>query len=209
MEKSINQNDYMEDPHGNLVPKDRIHAIDMLRDQTVMSIVKKTEEINKILRFFKMQTMRDIDTFCQLSAEKYGVKWGGKRGNITLLSFNGAYKVVRSINDYIVFDERLQIAKEQIDNCAKKWSDGSRSEIKALINYAFQVDKAGKISTERILGLRRLDIKDPDWLKAMELISDSIQVTGSKEYVRIYRRNKDGKYEQIDLDFAAIYQEIY
>jgi hypothetical protein len=204
MEKNINQNDYMENSHGSLVPKAHIHAIDLLRDQTVMNIVKQTEEINKILRFFKMQTMRDIDAFVQLSAEKYKVKWGGKRGNITLLSFNGEYKVIRSINDYIVFDERLQIAKEQIDNCAKKWSDGSRSEIKALINYAFQVDKTGKISTERILGLRRLDIKDPDWLKAMELISDSIQVTGSKEYVRIYKRNKEGKYDQIDLDFAAL-----
>jgi hypothetical protein len=204
METEINKLDYMEDARGALIPKGCVKEIDLLRDSLVLEIVNKTIELNRILNNFKTKTMSDLAAFLELSAEKYDVHFGGAKGNVQLLSYDGKYKIMRSINDYIVFDERLQIAKQLIDECVKRWSGDSSSEIKALINHAFQVDKAGKISTERILGLRRLDIKDAGWLKAMEAISDSIQVTGSKEYLRIYKRDDNGKYQQINLDIAAI-----
>lgn len=73
-----------------------------------------------------------------------------------------------------------------------------------LINDAFSVDKEGKISTGKVLGLRRMDIKDPQWLKAMDAISDSIIVVDSKAYVRIYERDDNGKYQPISLDFSNV-----
>ena len=38
----------------------------------------------------------------------------------------------------------------------------------------------------------------------MNILSDSIQVLASKEYVRFYQRNTDGKYELINLDLATV-----
>ena len=55
-----------------------------------------------------------------------------------------------------------------------------------------------------MLGLRRLDIQDADWKKAMEAITESVQVTGSKQYLRFYERNEQGEYVQIPLDVAAL-----
>jgi hypothetical protein len=66
------------------------------------------------------------------------------------------------------------------------------------------VDKAGKINTARVLGLRRLEIQDPDWQKAMQAITESIQISGSKQYLRFYERNDRGEYVQIPLDVAAL-----
>ncbi|HHJ80132.1 MAG TPA: DUF3164 family protein, partial [Candidatus Tenderia electrophaga] len=99
----------------------------------------------------------------------------------------------------------LQVAKQLIDDCIHAWTEGSRSEIQVLINDAFQVDKEGRVSTTRILGLKRLDINDRKWQKAMRAISDSMQVAGSKTYVRIYERvgNTD-EYRPITLDVAAL-----
>jgi hypothetical protein len=109
------------------------------------------------------------------------------------------------MQDNLAFDERLQAAKALIDACIKDWTQGSRSEIKALIDNAFQVDKEGKISTGRVLGLRRLDIKDQQWQSAMQAISDSVQVLGSKPYIRIYERVGDSdNYQPISLDLASI-----
>lgn len=204
IENEVDMTNYMKDARGHLVPKDCVKEIDLLRDQLVMEIVGKTIDLNCILDNFKQKTMNDISAFIALSAEKYDVHFGGTKGNVSLLSYDGQYKIMRAINDYIVFDERLHIAKQLIDSCIKKWSGDSSNEIKVLINQAFNVDKQGKVSTERILSLRRLDINDPEWKKAMEAIGDSIQVTGSKEYIRIYKRDKDGKYNQINLDLAAI-----
>jgi len=200
----VNLDKYREDARGALVPIDMIREIDLLRDDLVMEIVARSRELNVVLTAFKKKVMDDIAAFIELSAQKYEIKIGGEKGNVQLLSFNGKYRVCRSINDYIVFDERLQVAKKLVDECVSEWSKDSSSEIKVLVNHAFEVDKAGKINTERILGLRRLDIKDEKWKRAMDAIGDSVQVTGSKSYVRIYERNATGKYDQINLDMAAL-----
>jgi len=121
-----------------------------------------------------------------------------------MTTYDGKYRLVVAMNDQIAFDERLQVARELIGGCIEKWSEGSRNEIRILVQDAFQVDKAGKLNTARILGLRRLEITDPDWLKAMSAISDSIQVSGSKQYLRFYERDGQGEYVQIPLDVAAL-----
>jgi len=76
---------------------------------------------------------------------------GGRKGNITLTPFDGKYRIVRSVSDRLEFDERLQAAKALIDECIKEWTESSRSEIRALIGNAFQVDKASRINAKRIL----------------------------------------------------------
>lgn len=189
---------------GYLVPIDKIKPIDKERNDLVLSIVDKARKQQEELRKFKNQTFADIAAFVQLSAEQYEVNIGGKKGNITLFSFDGKYKIVRQIQDNIKFDERLQAAKGLIDQCINTWIEDSNDNIRMLINDAFSVDKEGKISTGKVLGLRRMDIKDPQWLKAMDAISDSIIVVDSKAYVRIYERDDNGKYQPISLDFSNV-----
>nr|WP_298892197.1 DUF3164 family protein [uncultured Acinetobacter sp.] len=189
---------------GYLVPIDKIKPIDKERNDLVLSIVEKAREEQQALRQLKKQMFEDIIAFIQLSAEQYQVQIGGKKGNVTLFSFDGKYKVLRQIQDSIKFDERLQAAKALIDQCIHNWTEGSNDNIRVLINDAFNVDKEGKISTSKVLGLRRLDIKDQDWQNAMDAISDSIIVVDSKAYVRIYERDDNGKYQPISLDFSNL-----
>jgi hypothetical protein len=137
--------------------------------------------------------------------EQYGVKSGGEKGNCTLLSFDGRYKVVRQMQDKLTFGEQLMAAKALIDECVHAWAEGANDNIKALVNHAFQTDKEGKINTGRVLGLRRLDIRDAKWQQAMQAIADSIQTASTKPYVRFYERNEaTGDYVAINLDVAAV-----
>jgi hypothetical protein len=194
----------MTDSQGRQVPTELVSGIDKLRDQTVLRIAGEALKMRDVLAAFKRKLRDDIYTFVELSFQEYGKHWGGKKGNITLTSFDGKYRLVVATDENIVFDERLQAAREIIGGCLDKWSDGARPEIRLLVNDAFQVDKAGKISAARVLGLRRLEIRDPEWQKAMRAITESIQVSGSKQYLRFYERNEQGKYEQIPLDVAAL-----
>lgn len=200
----MNTNDYMEDSQGRQVPVEMVAEIDKLRDQTVMSVAARALDMKSILLQFKQNIRDDIFTFISLSAEKYGKQFGGKKGNVTLMTYDGRFKIIIAMDETIVFDERLQIAREIIGSCFDKWSVGARPELRLLVNDAFQVDKSGKINTARVLGLRRLEIQDPDWKRAMEAITESIQVSGSKQYLRIYQRDAEGKYQQIPLDVAAL-----
>lgn len=196
---------YMQDAKGALWPIETIKPIDIARDDLVHEIVANARIQSDLLAKFKAGVFGDIEAFIKLSGEQYGVSMGGKKGNVSLLSFDGRYKVQRAVSESLAFDERLQIAKELVNECIHLWSEGSRSEIRALINDAFQVDKEGMVNVARILGLRRLDIKDEKWQQAMQAIGESIQVAGSKTYFRVYERMGDtDKYQPISLDIAAV-----
>jgi len=195
---------FMTDCQGRQVPEELVKDIDKLRDQTVRRIADEAVKMKDVLNQFKERIRDEIYSFVEKSAGEYGVKWGGKKGNITLNTYDGKYRLLVQMNDNITFDERLQVARELIGKCLNKWSDGARQEIKLLVNDAFQVDKTGKISTARVLGLRRLDIQDKDWQKAMTAITESIQITGTKQYLRVYERDDNGEYQMIPLDVAAL-----
>jgi hypothetical protein len=196
---------YMQDARGALWPVETLRDIDIARDELVREIVAKAKLQSEALAQFKAGVFGDIEAFVQLSGEKYGVNMGGKKGNVSLLSFDGRYKVQRAVSESLAFDERLQVAKELVNECIHLWSEGSRSEIRALINDAFQVDQAGRVNTARILSLRRLEIKDEKWQKAMLAIGESIQVAGSKTYFRVYERVGDTEqYQPISLDIAGV-----
>lgn len=200
----IDMKDYKQDAKGNLVPVANIREIDLLRDELVQEIVQKAETTAADLKAFKARSLDDIAAFVQLSADRYDVQVGGKKGNVTLHSFDGQYRLQLAMQDTLVFDEGLLAAKALIDECINEWTEGSRSELKTLINAAFQVDKEGNISTARVLGLRRLAISDSKWQRAMDALSDSLQVHTSKAFVRVYRRDDRGEYQLINLDVAKV-----
>ena len=196
---------YWENAKGNLVPESKVKAIDKLRDQLVKDLcgraVVKSADIGK----FKLDTLADVHAFIETSVEQYGVKAGGKKGNVTLMSFDGKQKVVLQMQDHITFGEQLQAAKALIDQCVTRWAANADDNIKVLITDAFQVDKEGLINTGRVLGLLRLEIDDPDWKMAMKAIADSRQVADTKAYIRFYTRNDvSGDWKPISLDLAAV-----
>jgi hypothetical protein len=195
---------YKVDAQGRMTPVTLIRPIDLARDALVQEIITKAMAQAEQVTALKASIFSDIAAFVSLSAEEYGVKIGGEKGNVSLVSYDGRYKVLRANQDTLVFDERLQAAKVLIDACLQRWSQGAREEIKVLINDAFQVDKAGNINTGRVLGLRRLDISDEEWCRAMRAIGEALQVAGSKSYVRLYERIGDSdKYRHISLDMAG------
>lgn len=196
---------FMQDAQGRLVPEKAVAEIDKDRDALVREIVAKATELQQALAAFKASAMADVTAFVQLAGEKYEAKLGGLKGNLSLMTFDGHYRLQIAVADRIVFDERLQVAKALIDTCIHKWTAGSGTEIRALVEHAFQTDKEGKINTGRILGLTRLSIDDEEWQNAMQAIRDSIQVTGSTRYMRLYQRIGEGdRYTQIPLDLASV-----
>ncbi len=197
-------NGYMQNSKGDMIAINNIKPIDLLRDEQVNSMIVQAKRLKQTMIEVKQTLTTAFADFVALSADEYDTHLGGKKGNVTLFSFDGKYKIQYAISENIRFDERLQVAKQLIDECIHEWSEDSNDNIKALINQAFQVDKEGNISTHRVLALRRINITDEKWQNAMQAIADSIQVTDSKSYMRFYERDDEGKYHQISLDFAKL-----
>jgi hypothetical protein len=195
---------YRLDAKGRLVPVGVIKPIDLTRDELVIELVGRAKKLSQTISAFRNEVFDLADQFVALSAAEFKVALGGRKGNLTLHSYDGRYKVLLAIAEHLTFDERLQAAKALIDECLNEWVEGSRDEIKVIVSDAFDTDKEGKLNTGKILGLRRHDIKDKRWQRAMAAIGESLQVVGSKRYVRFYERVGDtDRYEPISLDIAG------
>ena len=196
---------YRQDGQGRLIPESMIKPIDIERDRLVRHLVDRAGELSGELADFKAVAFGDIKAFIEMSFEEYGAKVGGKKGNVSLLSFDGRYKIQLAVQESIALDERLQAARSLIDECVSEWTKDARPEVVTLINDAFRADTKGEIRTARVLALRRLEIQDERWQRAMQAIGEACQVVGSKSYIRIYERVGDtDQYQAISLDIAAV-----
>lgn len=196
---------YMKDAKGRHVPLDLVKQTDQLEDQLVRSLMSYADSLSLQIGRFKGHCFDDIGAFLDLLADKYQVtSRGGQKGNMTFTSFDGTMKVQVAISDQYSFGPELQVAKQLIDECITEWASGSRSEIRALVDHAFEPSKEGKINREALFSLRRVEIGDARWKRAMQAINDAIRVMGSKTYIRFYkRRQPTDQWENVTIDLAS------
>ena len=141
MEQNTIPDGYWEDARGCLIPVEQIKEIDKARDELVREKVAKAKAMQTQLRQLKLELMGDIAAFVELSAERYGAKLGGDKGNITLQTFDGRYRIKRQYNESIGFDEGLRAAKALIDECLEEWSRDSPSPLRVIVEQAFQINR--------------------------------------------------------------------
>lgn len=192
------------DATGNSVPKKYVTPLDKRRDSMVEKLFREAlaaqDKLIKLRRLVDAEVEKYLDSAAAeiLNFER------NEGGNYTFTGFSGDKKVMVKVVNYIDFDERLQFAKQMIDACLERWSEGANDNLRAVVFDAFKVDAKGRVDTKRILGLRRLNIKDQEWKQAMDLISQAVTVIAAKEYVIFQRRpDQSADWQTVRLDIAA------
>lgn len=195
---------YLRDAKGCLVPLASVKAADLLMDELVRKILRDARDLSATIAEFKGDVFGGVGALQALIAQNYGATLGGKKGNITLMSFDGCQKVQVQVADLLEFGPELQAAKQLIDACLTEWAVGSAVELRSLVNRVFQVDKEGQINRAELFMLLRVEIADERWVRAMDAIRDSIRVIGSRTYVRFYDRvSPDAPWRAVTIDLAA------
>ena len=195
---------YLRDTKGSLVPLASVKATDLLMDGVVRDVLDDARALSASIKEFKGYVFGEVGALQALIAQNYGATVGGKKGNITLVSFDGCQKVQVQVADLLEFGPELQAAKLLIDECLTEWAVGSALELRSLVNRVFQVDKQGQINRAELFMLLRVEIADERWVRAMDAIRDSIRVIGSRTYVRFYERTApDAAWRAVTIDLAA------
>ncbi|WP_028684116.1 DUF3164 family protein [Pseudomonas chlororaphis] len=190
---------------GHLVPVDQVREQDKLRDQVAGELAEAAKKLHLDLKNFKKKSLGDIADLISIAGERYGVQMGGKKGNVTIATYDGKYKVVRSHADRLTFTEEMEVAKVMVYDCIKTWSKGADNHLLAIVDRTFSPNRNGQIKTSDVLDLLRLEIDDATWKAAMKAVKDSILVSGSAVYIRVYERvNGTDEYRAIPLDLAVV-----
>lgn len=197
---------YKQRRDGSLVPVEKIKEQDLLRDQLVMDLINKAKPLNAALAEFKKLALQDIEDLVTIAGERYDVFLGGKKGNVSLLSFDGRYKVTRGISDNIRVTESIEACKALVQQCTDRWKGESRNaeNLAIMAEAAFRTTRNGSISVPKLIELTRLEIDDPDWKQAMVALRDALIVDSTSVYVRMYERIGDSEnWKAITLDLAS------
>jgi len=196
---------YLRNAKGGLDPVELVKPAKRLEDDCVRKMIEFAVDLNAQVTRFHGHCFEDIGAFEALLAEDYGTKIGGRKGNMTLMSYDGCLKVQVQVADRIDFGPELQIAKTLLDECMNEWAAESRPEIRAIITRAFNTDKEGQINRAELFMLLRLEIEDARWNQAMNALRDAIRIVGSKTYIRFYRRSgPTAKWQAITIDLAKV-----
>ncbi len=196
---------FMQDAAGRLVPVANIKPEHLLEDEMVRELHAHATAHRAALAGFKEGAFSKVRAFMEILAQQYGSARGGAKGNVKFTSFDGTLSVQLAVGEYISFGPELQIAKQLVDECLRSWTEGANDNLRAIVNDAFQVDREGKVNPDRILSLRRLQIQDETWQRAMTAIGDAVRTTRSKEYIRFYAREAPEKDPVlVPLDIAKV-----
>lgn len=210
--QTVNQNipetipaGYMKNAMGHLVPEANVREQDKLRDQVALSLAADAIKISEQLTAFKKKALGDIADLVKIAGERYGATLGGKKGNIAVDTYDGKYRIQRSVANLIKFTEEMEAAKGLILGCFKRWGKDSNPHMQTLVERAFAPGRSGQLKTAAVLDLLRIEFDDAEWKMAMQALKDSIAADGTAIYVRVYERIGDSdKFKAVPLDLAAV-----
>lgn len=198
---------YMMGPKGELIRPENVKPKARLEDDTARQLIAGADALAAQIAAFKRWAFETVDTFVALQLEKFGAKAAGAKGNMTLYAFDGSLKVVVQTADRLQFGPEIQVAKEIIlHELVPEWAVDSNANLVALVQNAFNTDRQGQLNRYSILSLRRLEIADERWARAMEAIEESERVVGSARYIRFFRRRgpePDSGWDTISLNMAT------
>lgn len=190
---------YMQNAAGNLIAKENVKALDLIEDELVKEIIDEAVQLQQQMRDLKTQWLDKMQAFVDLAASEYDANRKGKKGNLTLRTFDASHSIAIKVQQKMAFDSKLDIAKLLVDECIYEWSEHADPKIKTLIESAFQTDKRGNINREKLFDLLRLDIDDAKWLSAMNALRDSIFHESSASYFTVSRRQSDQENKMVQL----------
>lgn len=195
-----------KDETGADIPANRITKSEKLRERLIYKAAKDASSISKQLVEFKGKVVSHVQQIIDAVVLENEGKAITKKGSITLYNFDGSIKIETNVSERIDFDDiLLQQCKAKLDEMLNDNLTSIDDFIKEIIMSAFETSK-GKPDHRRLLGLKKYlaRVKNPLFHEAMELLDKSIRRPDSRAYYRVWVRDENGKYQNIDLNFSSV-----
>lgn len=201
-QKSTDQ--FWTDEAGMNVPYARTLNYERMMEKGAHKLFKESSRISEDLKAFK-NYMREL---CTEVYDLYMKEKEAKptKGNFTWFNFDRSVKIEMNNQEPIQFDDMaLTAAKSILDEFLSANVDSKIEFVKEMVLDAFSSSN-GSVDAKKVQSLIRYEsrIKDALFLKAVQILKDGIRRPKSKTYFRIWHKDEEGKYQDVELNFSAI-----
>ena len=75
-----------------------------------------------------------------------------------------------------------------------------------MVINAFETQRKGNLDVKSVMNLTRYEskVKDPLFSEAVALINSAIRRPKTKTYFRVWQKNSNGEYQNVDLNISSI-----
>jgi hypothetical protein len=176
------------------------------RDVLINLLGSEAAHAHIVLRELKRLAMLRLKDFRTRMLEYGDIKGGEKnKGNFQIENEN--FKILFSTQVRKKFDERSETAEEHLklflNSFVKKRDQKLHKFIMGLME---RNSKTGDLDIDNINRLYAMenDFDDENWKKAIVLFKESYNPTETAEYVRFYKKNENGGWDLINLQFSGV-----
>lgn len=197
------------DADGTAVPYKFIPAAERMKESIAGGILKEALKIEKCLFDFHAKLSADFNKVFNQMLEDFKLKYNKERkikGAYTWFNFDKSIKIEASINDIIRWDEAMMHeAREQLDDYLNQNLTDSNELIRELAQAAFSNSK-GMIDTGKVFQILKYEdkIRHKSFQRACLLMRNAQSVVNSKKYMRVWVREDDGSYRNVNLNFSSL-----
>lgn len=196
----------IQDHNGYEIPLASVAKIELQKDKIARKMADKFKKMSLLLTNLKDEAFDDADKIYESQLRAYeidGKNTEKMKGNFTFYSYDKSIKIEVNIGQRLEFDDKINLAKAEIDAYLEEITEGQNSDIITIVNHAFTTVR-GKLDHKKILQLFSYKIKNARWEKAMQLLKDSITTNHSKRYIKVSERDSNGEYQNINVQFSSL-----
>ncbi len=196
----------MTDAMGNQIPVKYVSAYDKERDRIARRVKARYEAARKFIEKAVAESVADLEALRD-QKEKLGEK-----GNFAAQSFDGLIRVAIRQQYAIRMDERVAVARDimlkYVNSVLDRVNGVDVSALRLLVEAAFKANSSGYLSTGKVLSLLRMEVNNPDWRRAKELLQAALQPVRGKQYLQCETRHSTQvDFKPIRLDAADCWPE--
>lgn len=176
------------------------------RDAITVELCEEAISLNNMMLAFKTKSVNQLNGFRETMLQYGDLRHGEKnKGNFEIKT--DKYKVVYSSQVIKRFDERAYLAEKKINEFLKRWlKKKDRNTYDFINNLMKRDDTTGQFDINMILQLYKMEdrFNDPDWVDGIALFKESYVAYATAVYQRFYRKEDDGSWDLVNLDFAKL-----
>lgn len=183
----------------------RIESFEKDRDSFVNDLVNLFQTTRATLQELKDNA---ITTGNDLYIEKYAMhgKEPKECKQFSLIHSDGNSKVVLERHETMTFNDQAEVAINSIKEFFRDKFESRSKVAYSILNTLLEKNRQGDYDPKMLAKLRKEvnQINDPKLTESFELLVNSQTVSGSCLYLRVYTKDKHGKWKDIVIQFSAL-----
>jgi len=194
------------DESGMSIPYARTTPAERLKERHTAKLATSFEKYRAMGETVKGLAKKLCEDAYQADMRDKGVEPSDKKGSYTFFNFDRSIKVERSVHGNPTYDmATIEAAKIKFDEYLNNNLTTSEDFIKEMVKEAFE-SRGGKLDKNRINKLirYRTRTKNQTFIQACDLLSTAVRYPSKSIYYRVWTRDEDGKYKNIDVQFSSL-----